>query len=50
VFEVTMVCDPCERMDAIRPGLRAELEGRRGMLAKVIEQGDVAVGDAVELI
>jgi MOSC domain-containing protein YiiM len=50
VFEVTMVCDPCERMDAIRPGLRAELEGRRGMLAKVIEQGEVAVGDAVELI
>ena len=50
VFEVTMVCDPCERMDAIRPGLRAELEGRRGMLAKVVEQGEVAVGDAVELI
>ena len=49
-FEITMVCDPCERMDAIRPGLRAELEGRRGMLAKVIEQGEVAVGDAVELI
>jgi MOSC domain-containing protein YiiM len=50
VFEVTMVCDPCERMDAIRPGLRGELEGRRGMLAKVIEQGEVTVGDAVELI
>ncbi|MFL5930602.1 MAG: MOSC domain-containing protein [Gaiellaceae bacterium] len=50
VFEVTMVCDPCERMDAIRPGLRAELEGRRGMLAKVVEQGEVAVGDAVELL
>jgi len=50
VFEVTMVCDPCERMDAIRPGLRAELEGKRGMLAKVVEQGEVAVGDAVELI
>lgn len=50
VFEVTMVCDPCERMDAIRPGLRGELDGRRGMLAKVIEQGDVTVGDAVELI
>ena len=50
VFEITMVCDPCERMDAIRPGLRRELEGRRGMLAKVVEQGEVAVGDAVELI
>ena len=50
VFEVTMVCDPCERMDAIRQGLRAELDGRRGMLARVVEQGEVAVGDAVELI
>ena len=48
VFEVTMVCDPCERMEAIRPGLRAELEGRRGMLARVLEGGQVALGDAVE--
>jgi MOSC domain-containing protein YiiM len=50
LFEVTMVCDPCERMDAIRPGLRLELEGRRGMLARVIEGGEVAVGDALELV
>jgi MOSC domain-containing protein YiiM len=50
VFEITMVCDPCERMDAIRPGLRRELDGRRGMLARVVEQGDVAVGDSVELV
>jgi MOSC domain-containing protein YiiM len=50
VFEVTMVCDPCERMEAIRPGLRAELDGRRGMLARVVEEGEVAVGDALELL
>jgi MOSC domain-containing protein YiiM len=50
VFEITMVCDPCERMEAIRPGLRAELEGKRGMLARVVEEGDVALGDAVELL
>ena len=48
-FEITMVCDPCERMDAIRPGLQAELDGRRGMLARVVRGGAVAVGDAVEL-
>jgi MOSC domain-containing protein YiiM len=48
VFEVTMVCDPCERMDAIRPGLRDQLEGRRGMLARVLEGGEVAIGDEVE--
>jgi MOSC domain-containing protein YiiM len=50
LFEVTMVCDPCERMDAIRPGLREELEGRRGMLARVVEEGEVAVGDRLELL
>ncbi len=50
LFEITMVCDPCERMDAIRPGLRVELEGRRGMLARVLEDGRVAAGDAVELL
>ena len=39
LFEITMVCDPCERMEAIRPGLQAKLEGRRGMLARVLESG-----------
>jgi MOSC domain-containing protein YiiM len=50
VFEITMVCDPCARMDALRQGLRAELEGKRGMLARVVEPGEVAVGDPVELL
>jgi MOSC domain-containing protein YiiM len=50
VFEITMVCDPCERMEAIREGLRGELEGKRGMLARVVEPGEVAVGDSVELV
>jgi MOSC domain-containing protein YiiM len=40
-FEVSMVCDPCELMEEIRPGLEAELEGRRGMLARVIRTGEV---------
>jgi MOSC domain-containing protein YiiM len=50
LFEITMVCDPCHKMDALRDGLRAELEDKRGMLARVVEGGDVAVGDAVELV
>jgi MOSC domain-containing protein YiiM len=50
VFEITMVCDPCARMDALRQGLRAELDGKRGMLARVVEEGEVAVGDPVELV
>jgi MOSC domain-containing protein YiiM len=50
VFEITMVCDPCQRMDDLREGLRAELDDKRGMLARVVESGDVAVGDSIELL
>jgi MOSC domain-containing protein YiiM len=50
VFEITMVCDPCHRMDELRQGLRAELAERRGMLARVVESGEVAVGDEIELL
>jgi len=49
LLEITMVCDPCHRMDELREGLRAELDGRRGMLAHVVEGGEIALGDAVEL-
>jgi len=50
LLEVTMVCDPCSRMEDVRLGLRIELEGRRGMLAHVVESGEIALGDAVELV
>jgi MOSC domain-containing protein YiiM len=49
-FEVSMVCDPCELMEEIRPGLQAELEGKRGMLAKVVKTGSVTRGDAIRLL
>jgi len=50
LFEITMVCDPCHRMDELRDGLRAQLDGKRGMLARVVESGEVAVGDPVQLV
>jgi MOSC domain-containing protein YiiM len=37
-------------MDELREGLRAELDGKRGMLAMIVESGEVAVGDPVELL
>jgi MOSC domain-containing protein YiiM len=49
-FEITMVCDPCHRMDELRDGLRAELQGRRGMLARVTQTGEIAVGDPITLV
>lgn len=50
LFEITMVCDPCHRMDELRDGLRSQLDDRRGMLAHVVGGGEVAIGDAIELV
>ena len=50
VLEITGHCAPCERMDEVRPGLREELEGQRGMLATVITGGLVSVGDVVRAV
>jgi molybdopterin adenylyltransferase len=47
LLEVAGPCAPCELMDAIRPGLRRELEGRRGRFARVLEGGPIAVGDPI---
>ena len=49
LLEITMVCDPCHRMDELRSGLRAAIEGKRGMLARVVEGGAIALGDPVDL-
>jgi MOSC domain-containing protein YiiM len=49
-FEISMVCDPCNLMEEIRPGLQAELEGKRGMLASVVKTGNVSVGDQLRLL
>jgi MOSC domain-containing protein YiiM len=48
LLEVTMVCTPCNQMERIRPGLRKELWGRRGMLCRVLEGGVVRPGDLIE--
>jgi MOSC domain-containing protein YiiM len=37
-------------MEEIRSGLQAELEGKRGMLAKVVTTGRVSQGDAITLL
>jgi MOSC domain-containing protein YiiM len=34
-------------MDAIRLGLKDQLQGKRGMLAKVINGGSIKIGDSI---
>ena len=50
VLRITGHCEPCARMDEIRPGLRLELDKKRGMLAYVVEGGVIKVGDAVRVL
>jgi MOSC domain-containing protein YiiM len=47
-LEVSAVCTPCDQMEAIRPGLRKELWGRRGMLCRVLYGGLIRRGDPIE--
>ena len=47
VLEITGDCEPCAFIEGIRDGLRAEMEGKRGMLTYVTQGGAVKVGDAI---
>lgn len=47
---VTAPCKPCGLLDQIRPGLRGELDGRRGVLAWVKHGGVVRPGDPIQAV
>ena len=47
-LQVSAVCDPCEQIEALRPGLQAAMQGRRGMLCKVVRGGLLRRGDEIE--
>jgi MOSC domain-containing protein YiiM len=46
---LTKPCTPCLRMDEVQPGLQEALVGRRGRFVRVHEDGEVAVGDIVDV-
>jgi MOSC domain-containing protein YiiM len=48
VFEGTGPCDPCQRMEQnLGTGGKKALEGRGGLTARVVEDGEIRVGDRV---
>ena len=51
VLEVTRETDPCERMEALAPGLRAALSSdwRGGVCTRVKAGGRIAVGDEIRI-
>jgi len=50
LLEISGLCNPCPRMDDIRKGLQQELKGQRGWLCRVVEQGTIRRGDAIEVM
>ncbi len=50
LLEATLDCTPCQFIEDKRPGLRAAMEGKRGTLFKVIEGGEINVGDEINVI
>jgi len=52
VLEINGECDPCSRMEAVAPGLRAALtpEWRGGRICTVTAEGEIALGDAIEIM
>ena len=51
VLEITRETDPCERMEALAPGLKAALlpDWRGGACAMVVEEGTIAIGDSIRI-
>lgn len=52
VLEITQETDPCKRMEEAEPGLFAALkkDWRGGVCCKVIENGEIKIGDEVNLL
>ncbi len=49
-FQVGELCDPCAYMEQIRPGLRATIEGQRGLFVTPLGSGQLKVGDEVTIV
>lgn len=50
-IETTVETEPCERMDALLPGLKAALmpDWRGGVCGRVVTDGEIALGDEVRI-
>ena len=49
VLEVVKPCTPCHQMDGIREGLQEAIRGRRGLLCRVVQSGQIRRGDRIEI-
>lgn len=43
VLRLTIPCEVCKKLNEVRPGLPRELQGQRGLLARVVASGEIAL-------
>jgi len=48
-LEVTAPCEPCEQIEALRPGLQVAMIGKRGTLCRVLRGGKIECGTQIEM-
>lgn len=49
-LEVRLVCEPCDELEKVRPGLKEAMVGKRGMLCRVLRGGVIRRGDNIQLL
>jgi len=49
LLTVTGHCEPCSKLDELRPGLSSDIEGKRGVFAQVVSTGEVRINDPIAL-
>ena len=48
MIEITIPCEPCSKINHIRPGLIGEIGGKRGHFARILSSGQIAIGDLLQ--
>lgn len=46
---ITFECEPCGRLNRVRPNLSKDIRGKRGYLARVVRSGVVKCGDQLQV-
>jgi len=49
-LRLMFLCEPCASLERVKPGLSRKINGKRGMLAMVVQDGTIHPGDPVQVL